>query len=201
MFREMDLERLVAGLTREILARLKTERPKALIMAAGREVPDLQPFSCLDGYRLLNLDDAWQDENIQRRIVPCLSIRQMSELAQGRANGRVSMAILSEVLQGRVVEVLAYEYQRYADTAPPALLALYAAQAETLAGFGIKPFASTVAGEAPFSGKLLTEAGLREFAATGRSCIRLDRACRVTPLALDFARDNQITISWEEADK
>jgi ethanolamine utilization protein len=195
----MDIEHLITRLTREILKQLQVENGREIIMvlASRAEADGMQLPTEFADSRLIFLDDADRPETICRWIMPRLSLAQLTALAGGRADDPAARLLLATVLAGRQVEVLDYEYTRYQQTAPPALYRLYESQHQKLIEFGIRPFAEAKSEESADAKRLITEGDIRALLASGESRLQLGRNCRITPLAVDYARDNHFIIERE----
>lgn len=202
----MDIEALISRLTDEIHRHLQQQetRRTTLILAPRAEAARLQLPAELDGDRLVYCDDPDLPPGVARRIMPLLSIAQLAGLARGSASDAVAQTLLAEVLAGRPVEVLAYEYRRYRETAPPALYRLYESQALQLADFGIRPYRPARPAVRPAQPRktspdkrLITERDIRALLADGVTRLQVGRTWRLTPLAVDCARDNHLLLERE----
>ena len=130
----------------------------------------------------------------ERIILPWLSVSAMADLAAGRASGRIPGLVLSLLMLGAKVEVLSFEYEKFEDTAPPALFRLYRDHEETLSGFGLCRFRSGRNRSKILREGLVTEADISRLSATGVTEIITGPGCLVTALAADMAREKGIRI-------
>lgn len=195
----MDLDRLISRLTTEIFRHLQDEDqgPKHLILAPRASAATLILPAELAAGRLFYADDADRPTQVARRILPRLTIAQQAGLAQGQTIDPLSQLVFAEILAGHQVEVLAFEYHCYRQTAPAALYRLFEDQAKQLALFGIRPYRPDTIAEDPTTTRekrLLTERDIKAIVASGASRYRLARGCRLTPLAADCARDNHLLL-------
>ncbi len=195
----MDLEALIIRLTLEIQRHLQSQndQQKILVLASRSESTRLHLPAELHEDLLVFCDDPNQPSHVARRIIPFLTIAQLDDMAQGRAVDPVARILLDNILAGRSIEVLRYEYTLYRESAPSALFALYEAQARQLAVFGIRPYAQAQDAAAVNPKLLITERDILEIIAKGASRYRLARGCRITPLAADCARDNHLLLEQE----
>lgn len=191
----MDIEALISRLTGEIHRHLQQDtRRTTLILAPRTAAAQLQLPVELDGDRLVYCDDPDLPPQATRRIMPFLRIAQLADLARGTASDPVAQAVLAEVLAGRPIEVLAYEHRRYRETAPPALYRLYESQAQQLADFGIRPYRPVQPDKTFTDRRLITERDIRALLADGVTRLQVGRTWRLTPLAVDCARDNHLLL-------
>ncbi len=134
------------------------------------------------------------DAAYERIILPRLCLKEMADLALGRTAGRIPGLVLSLLMQGQKIEVLAFDYYEFKDTAPPALFQLYRGYEETLAGFGLCRFQSGCGHSRTIHDRLVTERVVTELSAIGVTEIITGPGCLVTALAADMARENSIRI-------
>jgi hypothetical protein len=187
-----ELARLIA---KEVLRRLKPEQgaPCVMVLAhrdceMAEQVRDLMG----DGNTYFFLGEDLLGCEPCRYILPRLSCGAMAELVGGGASDEVSTAVLGHLLRGHRVEVLDYEYQAFAGTAPHALLSVYEAHAETLAGYGLVSFKAERPDTVRCRELLVTEKVVESFA--GASVLMVPGAAIVTPMARDAARNLGLTI-------
>ncbi len=134
------------------------------------------------------------DAAYERIILPRLCLKEMADLALGRAAGGIPGLVLSLLMQGQKIEVLAFDYDEFKDTAPPALFQMYRGYEDTLAGFGLCRFQSGCGHSRTIHDRLVTERVVTELSATGVTKIITGPGCLVTALAADMARENSIRI-------
>ena len=211
----MDLESLVKKIAAEILQELKgeltSELKGGLVRALGSDKKTIAVFGKPDeaypdpvsriinsGVRVLYVDDDWQGQNIDRYILPFMTLNQMGDLSRGMARGRIAGMVLDTVLRGRTVEVAEYGVEHYRKTAPEALVSLYETQKETLMGFGIRPLKVDQGGQRKSmcltEKSLITEKDIHQALARHVNRLKVAKNGCVTPLAADLARENQIEI-------
>lgn len=130
-----------------------------------------------------------------RRILPYLSCSDMADLAVGRAGNGLMTEVQHLLLAGRQVEVLEYEYRKYADTAPGALYRMYERHAGTLAEFGLIPFVVPAPEFVRVWESVVSAEHVRKAAEAGASELQVLKTALVTPLAVDQARQDSITVS------
>ena len=135
------------------------------------------------------LDDAETGSAPARMVLPLLTCSQMSDLAAGRATDPVAQKVLSALLAGNTVEVFEFEYQRYRKTAPPALLDLYESYAAKLREFGLERFSPGGVPLVRSKRILVTEKDVKEAFRQGGSEILINAETRLTPLAVDCAKE------------
>ncbi len=197
----MELEVLVQSITREVLKQLQLApaSPQVLILSErdSANVPlilqqlgaDTPVFYWAPGCR---------HPAVARVILPLLSCSQMSDLALGRAGDPIMERVLSTLLCGGGVEIFEYEYVRYRDTAPQRLFELYATYEDTLRSFGLKPFASGTTNGARLNQSLVTERDIIEAHKRGDMLLHVRSDAKLTPLALDCARERGVQIQTME---
>ena len=199
MSQEEMIESLVSKITAEILSQFSEAlgKPKETVMVFGKS-DDAYP-SCVgrilkSGVRVLYLDTDWQASRVDRYILPFLDLNQMGDLSRGMARGRIAGMVLNTVLKGHVVEVAAYGYEHYLETAPEALIKLYQGQRETLIDFGIRPLEDKRESLRMTDKSLITEKDVRQALEKRIGSLRVMKGACVTPLAADLARENKIKI-------
>jgi hypothetical protein len=187
-----ELARLIAG---EVLRRLKPEQaaPCVLVLAhRDCELAEAVRTRLGEGNTYFFLGEDLLGCEPCRYVLPVLSCAAMAELAAGGASDEASAAVLGHLLRGHRVEVLGYEYQTFAGTAPHGLLSLYEAHATTLDGYGLVPFVAERPDTVRCREMLVTEKVVEAFA--GASALTVPVAAIVTPLARDAARGLGMTI-------
>lgn len=197
----MSLDDLVRTITREVLRQLEAS-------SAGPQILVLAPRDCASAQRLLPqlspacqvvfLDDARDRMEPARTILPFLSCARMAELAIGRACDPVTEKVLATLLAGRAVEVFEFEYLQYRQTAPAALFSLYASCEEKLCRFGLQRFETGGSKSLRSSQSLVTERDVLEAVKQGASEMHLLFDTRLTPLAVDCARENGVVLHKSE---
>lgn len=138
--------------------------------------------------------DEIMDREFERIILPWLSLKATADLALGRAAGKAAGLALALVMHGQNIGVGEFEYDRFRDTAPPALFRLYRDYEQTLAGFGICRAIPCGDRSRVIHDRLVTEGDMAEFSARGIREITIGPGCLVTALAADMARENRIRI-------
>ena len=193
----MDVEALVAAITREVLKQMASSPSKEQVLILGEKGCsrcEALEKKLGDGVCCLYPQDAGEAD-ASRRIIPFLSLAQMSALAQGRADDALMETVLRFLLLGETVEVMAYEYHQYADTAPEGLLSLYEAQKEQLESFGLVAVDHALKEVVRFRKALVTEADIEEASQRRAREVLLPEGTQVTPLAHEHAKNVGIRIS------
>ena len=144
-----------------------------------------------------------------RIILPYVSLKDLADLALGRAAGRIGRLVTELLMSGAKVYGGCFEHDRYKVSAPDAMAAMYQAYERTLATYGLNRLTKeTVHGPAADSklsrltdtpaatvtDRLITEQRMAELAARGISRLVTQPGCLVTALAKDLARARSIQI-------
>ena len=194
----VDVNELVKSIAAEVLKQLQSEdRRECVLVLAEREcsVADKVRQCVGDAYEYFFFGEETSCTEFSRYIVPSLCVCEMSDLAVGKAYGRVMTEVLRLMLMGKTVEVLEFGYQAYAQTAPGPLYALYEAHEKTLAGFGLKKFQPKAPDTVRFRETLVTEAVVNDVAGQGASTLLVLPSALVTPQAVEAAKNLNIYIS------
>lgn len=197
----MALDDLVKTITQEVLKQIqKTSAQPQVLILSGRDCANIQPVlqQLGQGPSVSFWDPDSQYPASVRMILPLLSCSQMADLALGRATGSIMGKVLSTLLSGGTVEVFEYEYLRYRDTAPEGLFSLYCSYEETLLGFGLKRFVTEATNVARLSKSLVTERDIIEAHQRGDTVLHVHSDAKLTPLALDCARERGIQLQTIE---
>lgn len=196
----MDIETLVARLTRTIVQELQAEQQRktvVLFIKCGQPLPEGLADLLDTTTRVLYADDTWQPENVDRFILPCLHLDQMVDLALGKGGSRLMYAVRQVLLAGREVEVYQYEYRKYLETAPLQLINLYEDYRKQLRGFGLIECIRHRKNGLRIGKKVLTESDILKARDQGDQQLLLSAGCRVTPLAAETARNLGIKLSTD----
>lgn len=194
----MDVEALVKAIATEVLKQVNGEDEKPAVLIIGdRACPKCQAVQKRLGaeHTFYYPDEDPGVEAEIRRIVPYLSIRHMADMAAGKAEGPLMETVLRALLAGRCVEVAEFEYQRYADTAPEGLMRLFEGQEAALASFGLTALDLTKRDTIRVRKALVTDADVADAKQKGAHGLLVPADARVTPLAVESARDLGVTIS------
>ena len=197
----MAIDDLVQTIVQEVLRRLQgeTEPPKVLILAREDDATVPPVLHQLEPGEMAVFWDKNSDNLLSARtILPWLSCSQMADLAQGRATGPLLKKALDLLLAGNVVEVFDFEYLQYEKSAPDSLYQLYSSYEETLRGFGLKRVAAEKQNVARFSRRLVIERDIIEAHQQGISVLWVLPDAKLTPLALDCARERGIQLQKTE---
>jgi len=194
----MDVEALVKAITAEVLKQVSGKGETSPVLIIGEKTCkkcQAAEKKLGKGHRFLYPDEDPSAGETMRRIVPYLSIRHMADMAAGKAEGPLMEVVLSALLAGQPVEVMEYEYKRYADTAPEGLMRLFEGQEAALASFGLTAIDMTKRETVRVRKPLVTDADVAEANRKGARELLLPGDAQVTPLAVESARDLGITIS------
>ena len=194
----MEIEQLITRLVQSILKELQPEKSKTIVVFAARSRKLPEGLTDLLGpkVRILYADDSYQSENVDRYILPCLYIDQMVDLALGKGGSRLMYAVRQVLLAGKNVEVFQWEYEKYLQSAPRAMLDLYSRYRKELEAFGLRACTGPVT-PVRFEKKVLTEADILRARENTTMQLEVAPGCRITPLALETARNLGIRISSE----
>ncbi|TIH15844.1 hypothetical protein D0S45_09685 [Marinifilum sp. JC120] len=194
----VDVNELVKSIAAEVLKQLKSDPKKdCALVLAERDclVAEKVRNSVGDEYEYYFFGEEASCAQFSRYIVPSLCVCEMSDLAVGKAHGKIMTEVLRQMLLGQTVEVLAFGYEEYSQTAPGPLYALYQAHEKTLAGFGMKRFQPKRPESLKFREALITEKVVSDAAGQGAKELVVLPAARVTPLAEEAAKELNINIS------
>lgn len=193
----MDMHELVGVIAREVMERIRkdNERPCVFVLAQRQESLVATLREKLDGEaELLFLGEDTNNRTLSRCILPLLSCCAMADLAIGRASDATTVEVLRLLLSGAKVEALAFEYQSYTGTAPDSLLGLYESYEKTLEGFGLIKFRPRRPDAIRCRSTLVTVKTVEQAHESGASTLVVPAGAIVTPLAVDAARDWNISI-------
>ncbi len=194
----VDVNELVKSIAAEVLKQLKSEPKKDCVLVfAERDCLVAEKVRALvgDEYNYYFFGEEAPCPQFSRYIVPSLCVCEMSDLAVGKAHGRIMTEVLRQMLLGNTVEVLEFGYEAYSQTAPGPLYALYEAHEKTLAGFGMKRFQPKRPESLKFREALITEKVISDAAGQGAKELVVFPAARITPLAEEAAKELNINIS------
>ncbi len=194
----MDLEALVKAITAEVLKQVngKEETPSLLIIGDQACKKCQAAEKRLGKGQTVLYPDADPGADVAvRRIVPYLSIRHMADMAVGKADGPLMEIVLAALLAGQSVEVMEFEYRRHSDTAPEGLMRLFEGQEASLASFGLTAMDMTRRETHRIRKALVTDADVTGASQKGARQLILPLDARVTPLAVESARELGITMS------
>lgn len=193
----MDVSELVRAVVTSVLEQLAvTASPDCILVLGYRDEKTAAAVEQLadSGCSIRYLGEECASAPV-RRLLPYLSCQDMADLATGRAGNAIMAEVLHLLLAGRQVEVLEYEYRAYADTAPGALYRLYARYAEELTEFGLIPFVRPRPEFVRVWDDVISAEHVRQTVEAGASELQILKTALVTPLAIDQARSDSITIS------
>ncbi|WP_320172217.1 hypothetical protein [Maridesulfovibrio sp.] len=194
----VDVNELVKSIAAEVLKQLKPEAARDCVLVMAEHdclVAEKVRNSLGDGYDYCFFGEKTPCTEFSRYIVPSLCVCEMSDLAVGKAHGRIMTEVLRQLLLGRAVEVLEFGYEAYSQTAPGPLYALYEAHEKTLAGFGLKRFQRPMPESLKFRENLITEKVIGRAAEQGVKELVVLPEARITPLAAEAAKELNINIS------
>ena len=191
----MDTEELGRAVVKEVLRRLQPGPSGICVKVLAERSEDLQS-------RIQSLVSPLHEESVELAfwgeccsgrvpahiILPELTCTGMADLANGRAGGcRYLKEVLRCLLAGERVEVLEYEYRRYAATAPDPLYKLYASYEEKLKGYGLVAFQEKRPEAKKVHDALITSSMVEEAHAEGCRILNIPEKTIVTPLARETA--------------
>ncbi|WP_419781115.1 hypothetical protein [Maridesulfovibrio sp.] len=194
----IDINELVQSIATEVLKQLQPDSQKSCVLVIAERdclVADKVRSMVGDEYEYYFFGEENPCTEFCRYIVPSLCVCEMSDLAVGKAHGRIMTEVLRQLLLGHKVEVLAFGYEDYSQTAPGPLYALYQKHEETLKGFGLNRFQPKAPESLKFRESLITEKVVSDAAGKGAKELVVLPAARVTPLAEEAARELNINIS------
>lgn len=190
----MNTEDLVQSVVQEVLKRLQKEDKKACVLVLAERDAALQQkiLSLVAPYYEGSVDVVFSGECCggrapERVILPELSCSGMADLAAGKAGSPRLLDVLRMLLNGQRVEVLDFEYRRYAGTAPDALYRLYTSYEKVLRGFGLVAFQEKRPETAKTHASLITASMVEQAAGDGVHCLDIPSKSIVTPLAAETA--------------
>jgi hypothetical protein len=186
----MDIEALVATITRAVLQEIEggSAEPKILVFARKEEeLPErLCRFLAGKAWALYSGGEP-ENANIERFILPHLYIDQMVDLALGKGGSRLMYGVRATLLRGCRVEVCELEHRAFCKSAPAGLYSLYESYWRTLRGFGLVEFRESAGSSEPARRRLITEKDIVALHASGTGRLEVESGCRVTPLAKERA--------------
>lgn len=193
----MDVSELVRAVVSSVMEQLATTTPRECVLVLGHR--DERSAAAVEqalgsAVTVRYLGEEGQEHAV-RRILPYLSCNDMADLAVGRASTPLMAEVQRLLLAGQQVEVLDYEYRQYADTASGALYRLYGRHAETLAEFGLIPFVKPSPEYVRVWESVISAEHVREAAGAGAPELQVLKTALVTPLALEQAKLDNISIS------
>ncbi|WP_321405192.1 hypothetical protein [Maridesulfovibrio sp.] len=194
----IDINELVQSIATEVLKQLQPDSRKACaLVLAERDclVAEKVRNTIGDDYDYYFFGEEAPCAEFSRYIVPSLCVCEMSDLAVGKAHGRIMTEVLRQMLLGHTVEVLSFGYEEYIQTAPGPLYALYQDHEKTLKGFGMKRFQPKAPESLKVRESLITEKVVSGAAAQGAKELVVLPAAMVTPLAEEAAKELNINIS------
>lgn len=187
---------LIEELVQQILGQLTQKHgvENVLIIGSRNDGVDLQ-LSSDDGVtrRLFYSNELYDANQIDRYILPCLELNDMADLALGKTTSPLSDEVLKLLMGGKNVEVVTYAFNAFENTAPPKLFQLYCNYAETLEGFGIRPY-KKVQKTIRLTKRVISEQDLEKCHAEGLSRVGVADNALVTSLAEDCAKKFGIEI-------
>lgn len=197
----MDSDTLIQTIVERVLTQLQNERSaksKSKVMVFGGYSEEVEKHigKCIRStdVELCFWNDAHHSIEVERYIIPHLLCGDMADLALGTAKDPVSKKVLQLLLEGKVVEVMEYEYKAYEKTISPALYKLYQQYEDTLDSFGLKALKADPEPVLRFWQKLITEKDVGQAAKDGAKEIHVTSDCVITPLAVDQAKSDHISI-------
>ncbi len=193
----MEIDDLVRTITTNVIQQLQTKPTKECCMVFSRRESNLtQRIQALVGTNvsIRYFGEELQSQTVNRYILPSLSCNNMANLAAGRVEGLYAKEVMSLLLQGTEVEVLDFDYKSFSETAPGPLYRLYQSYQETLQSFGLVSFREKKPDSIRVWKELVTEKTINETEQRGASTLVVPRTSKITPLAIETAKQLNITI-------
>ncbi len=189
----MEPAALVRIIVQEVLKRVQPVQQAACVRI-------LAPRSEALAARIAPLVEAWHGHvdlvfsgeesagrEVVRHILPELSCTDMADLVAGRGSCPHVREVLDLLLRGVRIDVLEFEYRRYAATAPGALYALYEGYERTLAGYGLGVFREKKPETVRRQESLITAQTVEEAGRDEVRTIKVQASAKITPLAREAA--------------
>ena len=192
--------KLVERVVEEVLSQLNHvhAHENVLILGSRNDGASISlPFENDLPRKIYYSDEAYDASQIDRYILPGLEINDMADLAFGKATSSKGNEVLNLLLAGKVVEVIEYAYIAIENTAPSRLFQLYSNYAETLAGFGLRPF-KQVQKRSRLNKRVVSEKDIENCHAEGVKRISVPDNALVTSLAQECAKKFGIEIQQDE---
>lgn len=193
-----DMNTLVQAIAAEVVRQLKgaATKPCALVLAdrdcsLAEKVCD----SLGEDYEFFFLGEDLMGRTPCRYVLPMLPCSAMATLVNGGATDAVTAQILKLLFQGVNIEVLAFEFESYAETMPGALFKTYQSHVEKLASYGLKAFEPQKPHTIFFRESLVTEAVVNDMA--GVAELKVPGDALVTPAAYEAAEAINLKIQKE----
>ena len=193
----MELEKLVSQLVQKIIQEMKQpcDTKNTLVLVNTSHGMDSSLLAQLNQTRkLFFLEDDRKNVRFHDYLVPEMTCTQMVDIALGRASDFITQLILDRLLGGQTVTVVEYAYKKYLDTAPEALLRTYEGYERQLTDVGIRGFEYQDRQTLRLRQKVVTQQDLAAVVQQSRSLIQVAKDTQITPLAIEFARDQGIDI-------
>jgi len=196
----MDFELLISRLSRAIITDLQGKQRTTVLIFCRRDQPLPERLTEQLGpdFRIMYSGDAYRLAKADRFILPCLYIDQMVDLALGKGGSRLMYAVRQVLLAGRTVEVFSWEYRQYLESGPRPLLERYEKYRRQLESYGLIDWLPEKDRPLRLDRRVLTEADVRGAQDRGARQLDLPGHCRITPLAVETARDLGIILSTEK---
>ncbi len=194
----MELDKLVETLTRLVLAEVEEMKPAktALVFSAKKQgIPGSVRNLLGDNWQVVYPVDVFEYSDIDRFILPEMKIDQMVNLALGKSGLQWLSMVRKVLLSGRKVEVIEFEYRKYPESGPQALISLYEEYYQRLLSFGIiEAVGDKSKTETTLLNGLITEKDVQRMWENNIRCLELGKKCQLTPLAQDFAREHRMSL-------
>lgn len=192
----MDLNELVATITREVIRQMGKKTEKECVMILENQDCTLVPriLEHIGDVDLLFFGDDPGTRTPVRYILPQLSCTNMADLAAGRALEPVAEEVLRLLLSGTKVEIFEFEYRSYAETAPGPLYSLYESYEATLSTFGLKEFIKKQPVIQRFKKAVVTEKDIIQANNKGVLELRIPENANITPLAAECAKELNVKL-------
>lgn len=197
----MDMEALARVIAEKVLAELnkiaQAQNHGQVLVFAEKDLASQQQLQQLLGAEtpFVFYDKTLDTQKFSRFIVPYLCCPNMAALANGQTTNSMTRTILTLLMAGKQVEVVEFEYERYTDSAPEALYALYTGYAQRLDSYGLIKLSHSKGKTMRFRESLITENIVNSLKVQGYAGMAVPAKAIVTDLAKETAQKNNFIIT------
>ncbi|NBI06144.1 hypothetical protein D3Z33_04625 [Senegalia massiliensis] len=214
----INIDKLVEYLTKEVMKKINSNTvQKDKILVINKEENDFRIKD--DNFRidyLYEIDEDLEIDSYKYIIVSDFTKDQLIDISMGKSTDNVSSIVTEGILKGKSISILTdgVEYHKYKNTSNKNFYNMLKSYEEKLISFGIsfvdkenitEIFYDKKEEESKISldkqdfytinNKIITEAILEDIYRKGYKNILINKNTIVTPLAKDYIRINNITIS------
>lgn len=222
----MKVDNLVRIIAQEVLKQIKESKEyssiikkKNILILDDRTEKDYKDYEdIIIGGANIEFFDEFQCNNLDSYdyiLVPCLSNRDLSSIALGLEQSKISSTIIEGILRGKKIIIFekGIEYRKFEATANAAFFNVFREYEEKLCGFGIEIMArecismiiENLGSKDKFESKdsikkltidkkVITEKDIYDIYNNGCKTIYLSKESIITPLAKDFIKLNRIHV-------